>query len=249
MTRAATSSPARRRSRAASGWRWAVVVAMGCAAPLASAQPPQRSGESAVGGGTAFVSFMAGTADAAAFAASVRSGGGVSCPSYGGEQPFESDGPLRRAARLLHTVLPDSAGCGPPGPLSVRLDSAYADFRGDVERLAASDPVLTRGELTILAAEGDVVAFQRQLGDDRRVIVSNRADAERFLPLPETGAVPGPLTPVFASWGSVEAVPALVAVVDETRGQVVYGLRIPPRTVVVFRPVEPRDVRPGGLDE
>ena len=58
----------------------------------------------------------------------------------------------------------------------------------------------------------------------------------------------------FASSGEASAVPALVAVVDDEAGALVYGLRIPARTAVVFRPVRPADVRPAdvrprGLDE
>ena len=249
-------SARRRAPRGASGWRWAgALLGLACAlAPAAAGQPPQMSGAYAVGGGEAFQAFALGTADAAAFAASVQAGGGVACPAYRGEQPFETDDALRRAARLLHSAVPDAAGCGAPEPLYVQADSAYIGFQAAVEHLGASDPVLSRGALAVVYAAGDVVAFERQLGDARRVIAFNRADAERFLPLPDAGgegagAVPGPLTPIFASSGARREIPALVAVVDEDRGEVVYGLRIPARTAVVFRPVEPRDVRPRGLDE
>ena len=226
--------------------------AVAACAATPSAQPPQMTGEYAVGGGEAFQSFTLGSMDASTFAtAAVQAGGGVSCPSYWGEQPApEHDGPLRRAARLLYGAVPDSAGCGPPGPRSFELDSAYAAFRGDVHRLLEADAVLAHGELAVLAADGDVVAFERRLADDRRVVVYNRASEERFLVLPRTDRqAPAPFTPVFASSGNVADVPALVAVIDEAAGSLVYGLRIPARTAVVFRPVRPTDVRPRGLDE
>ena len=41
--------------------------------------------------------------------------------------------------------------------------------------------------------------------------------------------------------------PPLVAQFDDEGAT--YGLRIPPRTTVVFRPADPADIRPRGLDE
>ena len=44
-----------------------------------------------------------------------------------------------------------------------------------------------------------------------------------------------------------QGVAMLVAQFDDEGAT--YGLRIPPRTTVVFRPADPADIRPRGLDE
>ena len=240
------SSPARwgNGARASSGRVYGVVlVGLACWAGTASAQAAPPS----------FAGFAAGDVTAEAFAASVVQpgmGSGVALPLTV-ELASTPDRQLARAQATLHAVVPVIERCAtPPRP---SLPPALVDMVASLRALRADD-ALARGDLSVLYAEGDLVAFQRQLGDARRVVAFNRADAERFLPLPEAGgdeegAVPSPLTPVFASGGELSEIPALVAIVDEDRGELVYGLRIPARTVVIFRPVEPRDVRPNGLDE
>jgi glycosidase len=134
----------------------------------------------------------------------------------------------------------------PRTPDPVAFDAELFRFYQDAIALRQSDAVLRRGGLDVLTAEGDAVAFERTLNDERRVVAFNRGDEDRFLPLP-TDAAPAPLVPVFVSSGDVRAVPGLVAGVGET--DVVYGLRVPARTTVVFRTADGADVRPSGLDE
>ena len=134
----------------------------------------------------------------------------------------------------------------PRTPDPVAFDADLFRFYQRAIALRRGDAVLRRGGLSVLAADSVAVAFERTVGDDRRVVAFNRADEDRFLALPSASA-PAPLVPVLASSGGLEAVPGLVAGVGDV--DVVYGLRVPARTTVVFRPAQPADVRPRGLDE
>ena len=131
-------------------------------------------------------------------------------------------------------------------PDPVAFDSTLFRFYQSAIALRQSDVVLRRGALSVLAAEADAVAFERTLDGERRIVAFNRGDVDLFLPLDVDGA-PAPLVPVFVSSGDVADVPGLVAGVGET--DVVYGLRVPARTTVVFRTADGADVRPRGLDE
>ena len=137
----------------------------------------------------------------------------------------------------------------PRTPDPVAFDTTLFAFYQEAVALRRSDAVLRRGDLRVLAADSASGSFamERTLGAERRVVALNRTDESQFLPLPVESGPPTPLVPIFASSGVALNVPALVAAVEETR--VVYGLRLPPRTAVVFRPAEPLDVRPRGLDE
>lgn len=127
-------------------------------------------------------------------------------------------------------------------------DSAFQGVRRDVLALRSGDAVLRDGATTVLVAPDSVVAFERRLGGERRVIVFNGSAGPRFLALPGEG-VPPPFRPAYLSREVVEAVPSLVARLDDGDARFRYGLRVPARTTVVFRPATPADVRPRGLDE
>ena len=127
-------------------------------------------------------------------------------------------------------------------------DSAAADVRDAYGRAAAlrqSDPGFT-GNRVPLPSEGPALAFEWTDGGDRRVAVVNPGDVPAFVPLSGEG-VPAPLVPVFVSRADAGPVPSLVALLDDHRA--VYGLRVPPRATVAYRPAAPSDVRPRGLDE
>lgn len=131
-----------------------------------------------------------------------------------------------------------------PDPVAFDHD-LFAFYRRAIA-LRQSDAVLRRGALTTLAAEGRAVAFGRSLGGDRRVVAFNAGDTSVFLPMPGEG-VPEPLVPVLVSRDDAARVAMLVAQFDDEGA--IYGLRIPPRSTVVFRPADPADIRPRGLDE
>ncbi|MBC11626.1 MAG: alpha-amylase [Rhodothermaceae bacterium] len=131
-----------------------------------------------------------------------------------------------------------------PDPVAFDRD-LFAFYRRAIA-LRQSDAVLRRGTLQTLAAEGRAVAFGRTLDGDRRVVAFNAGDASVFLPMPGEG-VPEPLVPVSVSRDDAARVAMLVAQFDDEGAT--YGLRIPPRTTVVFRPADPADIRPRGLDE
>ncbi|MEM0961336.1 MAG: alpha-amylase family glycosyl hydrolase, partial [Bacteroidota bacterium] len=128
-------------------------------------------------------------------------------------------------------------------PDPVAFDAILFAFYQRAIAMRRSDLVLRRGDLTTLAASGRALAFVREHGGERRVVALNAGDTPAFLPMPGT---PDPLTPVMASRPGVD-VPGLMVIVEEDRA--IYGLRVPPRTAVVYRPASPDDVRPGGLDE
>ncbi|HEX8385459.1 MAG TPA: alpha-amylase family glycosyl hydrolase, partial [Rubricoccaceae bacterium] len=131
----------------------------------------------------------------------------------------------------------------------VAFDSTLFRFYQSVIALRRGDAVLRSGDLRVLAADSAAqsVAFERALGAERRVVALNRSDRSQFLAFPE-GAPRTPLVPIFASTGDVADVASLVFVLEEDGGSAV-GLRLPPRTAVVFRPAEGPDVRPHGLHE
>ncbi len=139
----------------------------------------------------------------------------------------------------------------PRTPDAVAFDRDLFRFYQRAIALRRADAVLRRGTFRVIAADsaGGTLAVERVLDGERRVVALNRSDASQFLPLPrEAGRAPAPLVPIFASTGRVADVPALVFVLGDT-GQSAVGLRLPPRTTVVFRPADPADVRPGGLHE
>jgi len=131
-------------------------------------------------------------------------------------------------------------------PDPVAFDSTLFGFYQHVIALRRSDAVLRRGGLSMLAASGRAVAFERTLGDDRRVVAFNAGDVAAFLALPGDG-VPAPLVPVFVSRDDAGRVPSLVGFFDDDG--VTYGLQVPPRTTVIYRPADPADIRPNGLHE
>lgn len=137
-------------------------------------------------------------------------------------------------------LVPDSLGRPPP----VVADSArFALFRAVV---ALREPVLRLGDVSVVAANGRALAFGRTLDGERRLVAFNAGDEPAFLELPGPG-IPQPWTPVFVSRDDAGRVPSLVALFDDDRAT--YGLKIPARTTVVYRPAGPADIRPRGLDE
>ena len=165
----------------------------------------------------------------------------VLCESGADALPDADRQRLRAGVALRAAIpwtLPDSARAA--------CDASLAAFRARALGLRQSDPVLRLGTLAVLAAEGQAVAFERTLDGDRRVVAFNGGDADAFLPLGD-GGVPAPLVAVFVSRDDVGPVPSAVGLIDDDR--TVWGLKIPPRTTVVFRPAEAGDVRPHGLDE
>jgi glycosidase len=169
---------------------------------------------------------------------------GAEAGMWGGDDPDSRKPMLWPDSTYADEALDPLGRARTPDP--VAFDDGLFEFYRSAIALRQSDAVLRRGRLATLAADADAVAFERRLGDERRVVAFNRGDADRFLPLPD-GAPPVPLVPVFVSSGDVRAVPSFVAGVGET--DVVYGLRIPARSTVVYRAARPADVRPRGLDE
>ena len=205
--------------------------------------------------------FASGALGGAAFAEAVRGAFAgadgrtpVLAPPRADAATTPEDRQRRRSVLLLHLALP-----GTPvleGDLGLEGDSGLEDDSGlEADSLAAfvrravalrrSDAVLGRGDLEVVHAAGPVVAFSRTLGPDRRVVAVNVGDAPAFVPLGD-GRAPAPLWPMAASRPDVD-VPGLVALFDDDGA--VYGLRVPPRAAVVYRPTLPDDVRPRGLDE
>ena len=149
-----------------------------------------------------------------------------------------------------------SAQTAPPDSALTRAEAAFAavtsdcpapDARGGaVAALCDADGALCRGGFAPFAGDDSTFAVAGGVGEGRRLVALNRRDEDRFLALP-AGAPPSPFVAVFASSGGVERVPGLVVSVGEA--DVLYGLRVPARTAVVFRSARPADVRPRGLDE
>ena len=126
-------------------------------------------------------------------------------------------------------------------------ESAAADaFCVDLATVCDADAALCRGGFAPFAGADSTRAVERVVDGERRVVALNTRAEDRFLALPD-GVPPVPFVAVSASSGGVAGVPGLVVSVGEA--DVLYGLRIPARTAVVFRPARPQDVRPRGLDE
>ncbi|WP_412060559.1 hypothetical protein [Rubrivirga sp. IMCC45206] len=134
-------------------------------------------------------------------------------------QPAETDAAARAASRALLAV-----------------ESADADAV-----LAAVLAAGALGGLDVVAVSGRAVAVRTASG----MVAFNPTDAPVFLRLPGD-RMPPPLVPVSAS-RDAGRIASLVALVGDT--DTLFGLRVPPRATVVYRPAAPVDVRPRGLDE
>ena len=162
---------------------------------------------------------------------------------------------LRRALTTAWLALPGvvlaSDSLRPP-PLAA-ADSVHLAFVRSVVALRQSDPVLRQGDLAVVAANGRAVAFERTLDDERRLVAFNAGDQDAFLELPGENA-PQPWTPIFVSRDDTGRIPSLLIYLDDRPSapggsRATYGLKIPARTTVVYRPATPADIRPRGLDE
>ena len=134
-------------------------------------------------------------------------------------------------------------------PDPVAFDHELFDFYRRAIALRRGDAVLQRGSLRLLAAvdDAETVVFERALGGERRVVAVNRSDASQFVALPEHRGF-APMVPLFASTAPAERLPGLnVVILDD--GSTTVGVRVPPRTTVIYRPADGDDVRPHGLDE
>lgn len=137
----------------------------------------------------------------------------------------------------------------PRAPDPVRFDSTLFRFYQSAIALRRGDAVLRGGGLRVFASDSAAQSFavERVLGGQRRVVALNRSGESQFLAFPQ-GTARTPLVPIFASTGDVADIPSLVFMMEED-GSAAVGLRLPPRTAVVFRPAEAPDVRPNGLTE
>jgi hypothetical protein len=106
---------------------------------------------------------------------------------------------------------------------------------------------LASGEAEVFSADeaAGVLAFACGQGDRRLVVMANGSEQPQRVSRTVRAE---PLVPVFATRGDVAAIPSLLITLFETGG-VAYSNEIPPRTAVVFRPAEQRDIRPKGLEE
>ena len=163
---------------------------------------------------------------------------------WGGDDPDDRK-PMVWPDRVYDDEAADPLG-RPRRPDPVAFDHALFDFYRAAIALRQRDAVLRRGDLDALATAPRAVAFERTLGDERRIIATNVGDDEVFLDLSD--ALPAtPLVPVFVSRADTGRIPSLVLYLEADR--TVHGVRVPPRTTVVYRPATPGDVRPRGLDE
>lgn len=132
-----------------------------------------------------------------------------------------------------------------PLALSLRLLAAVLPLDAEAslwaERVGAC---LSAEASSVWAAKSDLLAFACGAGGRRLVVMAN-GDG---VPQDVVRVSAEPLVPVYASNGDVAAVPSLLLTLYDSGG-VRYSNRIPPRTVVVFRPAAERDVRPGRVDE
>ncbi|WP_412068455.1 hypothetical protein [Rubrivirga sp. IMCC43871] len=134
-------------------------------------------------------------------------------------QPAETDAATHAASRALLAV-----------------ESADADAV-----LAAVLAAGALGGLDVVAVAGRAVAVRTASG----LVAFNPTDEPVFLRLPGD-RMPPPLVPVEAS-RDAGRIASLVALVGDD--DTLFGLRVPPRVTVVYRPAAPSDVRPRGLDE
>ncbi len=130
-----------------------------------------------------------------------------------------------------------------PDPVAFDHD-LFAFYRSAIA-LRRADATLRRGDVSVAAASGRAVAFERTHRGERRLVAFNAGDELAFLPLGERASQPW--TPVFVSRDDAGRIPSLVVYIDDDRAT--YGLHVPPRTTVIYRPAAATDVRPGGLDE
>ncbi|MDT0632265.1 hypothetical protein RQM47_06550 [Rubrivirga sp. S365] len=179
-------------------------------------------------------------------------------------RPAGRSAPLRRlrlgGAVALSLLLAAGAAAqtAPPADLA-RAEAAFAAVTADrpapcapggaacadLAALCRADAALCRGGFAPFAGDDSTFAVERVVDGERRLVALNRRGEDRFLALPG-GAPPAPFVAVFASSGG-EDLPGLVVSVGEA--DVLYGLRVPARAAVVFRPARAPDVRPRGLDE
>jgi alpha-glucosidase len=80
--------------------------------------------------------------------------------------PLHGDWPTRNVARLAKE--PDS----------------LLDLHRQLLALRRAHPALTLGDIALLEAEGDVLAYERRYGDERLLIALNLGDTARELALP-----------------------------------------------------------------
>ena len=134
-------------------------------------------------------------------------------------------------------------------PDPVAFDRDLFAFYQRAIALRRADPVLQRGALRLLAADdaAETVAFARELDGERRVVVVNRSDASQLVELPRRRGF-APMTPLLASTEPAGRLAGLNVVLADD-GTATVGVRVPPRTTVVYRPATDADVRPAGLDE
>ena len=110
----------------------------------------------------------------------------------------------------------------------------------------ATNCVLSGEARMMFVDEGSrVYAFSCTEGVERFIFMLNLSDEERSV---ERSGEVEPLVPIFSSSGDVAAIPSLVITLVGD-GTVIHSNPIPPHTVVVFRPIRQRDIRPHGLDE
>lgn len=169
--------------------------------------------------------------------------------------------PLLLAALALAATAaraqPATCGPGPAAPSAEderqRAAAAFRALADGSDEAACPGATAARaadgalaGEATPLDAAARVSAVEVQAGGERRIVAHNPTDAPAFLALSGDG-VPAPLVATFVSRADAGPVPSLVALLDDDRAT--YGLRLPARATVLFRPAAPEDVRPRGLDE
>lgn len=111
--------------------------------------------------------------------------------------------------------------------------------------LAANCVLSGEAQMMFVDEGSGVFAFACSESGERFVFMLNLSDEERNVE--RTGEVE-PLVPIFSTNGDLAAIPSLVISLLSD-GTVIHSNPIPPRTVVVFRPIRQRDIRPHGLDE
>ena len=111
--------------------------------------------------------------------------------------------------------------------------------------LAANCILYGEAQMMFEDEETGVFAFACSESGERFVFMLNLSDEKRNVE--RIGEVE-PLVPIFSSSGDLAAIPSLVITLLSD-GAVIHSNPIPPRTVVVFRPIRQRDIRPHGLDE